>query len=56
MNLIFLALIQVTLFLEKTLKASHFNKIIQIRPDAIRHYVNYLLERFMIAECSDFLA
>lgn len=49
------AILTVLLFLKQTLKPSHFNKIIQIRPDAVRHYVNYLLRRFMVAECSDFL-
>lgn len=49
------AILTVLLFLQQTLKTSHFNRIIQCRPEAIRHYVNYMLQRFLVAECSDFL-
>lgn len=49
------AILSVILFMKKTLKTSLFNKIIQTRPDAIRHYINYLLQRSLIVECSDFL-
>lgn len=50
------AILAVVLFLQKTLKKKHFNTIMQTYPDAVKHYINYLLIRCQVAEASDFLA
>lgn len=49
------AVLAIVLFLLKTLKTKYFNGILQTRPVAVRHYVNHLLARGQIAECTDFL-
>lgn len=49
------AILAIVLFLKQTLKKSHFNTILQARPTAVKHYINYLLLRFQVTECSDCL-
>lgn len=49
------AILAVILFLQKTLKKKHFDSIMQTYPDAVKHYINYLLIRCQVAEASDFL-
>lgn len=49
------AILAIVLFLKQTLKKSHFNTILQTRPAAIKHYVNYMLLRFQVTDCCDCL-
>lgn len=49
------AILTIVLFLVRTLKKKHFNAIMQTRPEAVKHYVNYLSLRYEIVECVDFL-
>lgn len=49
------AILAIVLFLLQTLKRKYFNLIIQTRPDAFKHYINYLQLRYQISECSDLL-
>lgn len=49
------AILAIVLFLKQTLRKSHFNSILQTRPVAVKHYINYLLLRFQVTECSDCL-
>lgn len=49
------AILTVVLFLQRTLKKKHFNAIMQSYPDAVKHFINYLLIRCQVAEASDFL-
>lgn len=49
------AILQVILFIVKTLKRRHVNRIFQTRPIAVNHYVNYLALRLQLTECTDLL-
>lgn len=49
------AILTVVLYLNQTLKKKHFNAIMQMRPNAITQYINYLALRYQIIECCDFL-
>lgn len=49
------AILTVVLFLQRTLKKKHFNTIMQSHPDAVKHFIHFLLIRCQVVEASDFL-
>lgn len=49
------AILKVTLFLDQTLKKKLFYTLLQTRPEAVYHYVNYLSLRLKVTECTDLL-
>lgn len=49
------AILAVILFLVKTLKKAHLNRLLQVRPIAVKHYLNYLTMRLQISEATDLL-
>lgn len=49
------AILSVVLFLVDTLKKTHFNQLLQKRPIAVNHYLNYLTTRLKISEATDLL-
>lgn len=49
------AVLAIVLFLKQSLKKSYFDSILQTRTVAVKHYINYLLLRFQVIECSDCL-
>uniref|UniRef100_A0A182PRU1 Vps16 C-terminal domain-containing protein n=1 Tax=Anopheles epiroticus TaxID=199890 RepID=A0A182PRU1_9DIPT len=49
------AILKVTLFLDQTLKKKLFYTLLQTRPEAVSHYVNYLSLRLKVTECTDLL-
>uniref|UniRef100_A0A182M8G5 Vps16 C-terminal domain-containing protein n=1 Tax=Anopheles culicifacies TaxID=139723 RepID=A0A182M8G5_9DIPT len=49
------AILKVTLFLDQTLKKKLFYTLLQTRPEAVHHYVNYLSLRLKVTECTDLL-
>lgn len=48
-------ILTVVLFLQRTLKKKHFNTIMQLHPDAVKHFVNFLLIRCHVSGASEFL-
>lgn len=49
------AILSVVLFLVNTLKKTHLNRLLQSRPIAVNHYLNYLTTRLKISEATDLL-
>ncbi|XP_021706182.1 vacuolar protein sorting-associated protein 16B [Aedes aegypti] len=49
------AILKVVLFLEKTLKKKLLYRLLQTRPEAVSHYVNYMALRLQVTECTDLL-
>lgn len=49
------AILTVVLFLQRTLKKKYFNAIMQMHPEAVKHYINFLLIRCQVSEASEFL-
>uniref|UniRef100_A0A1Q3F3J0 Putative vps16b n=1 Tax=Culex tarsalis TaxID=7177 RepID=A0A1Q3F3J0_CULTA len=49
------AILKVVLFLERTLKKKLFYRLLQTRPEAVSHYVNYMALRLKVTECTDLL-
>ncbi|XP_058822467.1 vacuolar protein sorting-associated protein 16B [Topomyia yanbarensis] len=49
------AIMKVVLFLERTLKKKLFYRLLQTRPEAVSHYVNYMSIRLRVTECTDLL-
>lgn len=49
------AILAVVLFLQRTLKKKLFHTIMQSHPEAVKHFMNFLIIRSQIAEASDFL-
>uniref|UniRef100_A0A182QZJ9 Vps16 C-terminal domain-containing protein n=1 Tax=Anopheles farauti TaxID=69004 RepID=A0A182QZJ9_9DIPT len=49
------AILKVTLFLDRTLKKKLFYTLLQTRPEAVYHFVNYLSLRLKVTECTDLL-
>ncbi|XP_050088443.1 vacuolar protein sorting-associated protein 16B [Anopheles aquasalis] len=49
------AILKVLLFLDRTLKKKLFYSLLQMRPEAVHHYVNYLALRLKVTECTDLL-
>lgn len=49
------AMLKVVLFLENTLKKKLFHRLLQTRPEAVSHYVNYMALRLKVTECTDLL-
>ncbi|XP_058453840.1 vacuolar protein sorting-associated protein 16B [Malaya genurostris] len=49
------AILKVVLFLERTLKKKLFYRLLQTRPEAVNHYVNYMAVRLRVTECTDLL-
>uniref|UniRef100_A0A182NQR0 Vps16 C-terminal domain-containing protein n=1 Tax=Anopheles dirus TaxID=7168 RepID=A0A182NQR0_9DIPT len=49
------AILKVTLFLDRTLKKKLFYTLLQTRPEAVHHYVNYLSLRLKVTDCTDLL-
>ncbi|KXJ73290.1 hypothetical protein RP20_CCG016163 [Aedes albopictus] len=49
------AILKVVLFLEKTLKKKLLYRLLQTRPEAVNHYVNYMALRLQVTECTDLL-
>ncbi|XP_055547105.1 vacuolar protein sorting-associated protein 16B [Wyeomyia smithii] len=49
------AILKVVLFLEKTLKKKLFYRLLQIRSEAVSHYINYMAVRLRVTECTDLL-
>ena len=47
--------LQVVLFLQRTLKKKHFWNILRERPRAVDHYINFLSTRRQLSECSELL-
>lgn len=48
-------ILAVVLFLQRTLKKKHFQAIMRGYPEAVKHYINFLLIRCQISEASEFL-
>lgn len=49
------AILAVVLSLQRTLKKKHFNSILQTYPEAVKHFINFLLIRCQVAEASELL-
>lgn len=49
------AILAVVLFLQRTLKKKNFHAIMQLHPEAVKHYINFLLIRCQVVEATDFL-
>ncbi|XP_055614274.1 vacuolar protein sorting-associated protein 16B [Uranotaenia lowii] len=49
------AILKVVIFLEQTLKKKLFYRLLQTRPEAVSHYVNYMSTRLKVTECTDLL-
>ncbi|XP_062560521.1 vacuolar protein sorting-associated protein 16B isoform X2 [Armigeres subalbatus] len=49
------AILKVMLFLESTLKKKLLYRLLQTRPGAVNHYINYLALRLQVTECTDLL-
>lgn len=49
------AILTVVLFLQRTLKKKHFHTIMQSYPEAVKHFINFLMIRCQVAEATDFL-
>lgn len=50
------AILHVTIFLKSTLKPSLFNSVLKTRPEAINHYVNYLIETQELSAAMELLS
>ncbi|KAK9498324.1 hypothetical protein O3M35_002982 [Rhynocoris fuscipes] len=49
------AILTITFFLSRTLKKSHFYKILSANPIAVQHYISYLAIRMQFQELTDIL-
>lgn len=49
------AILNVVLFLQRTLKKKNFYSIMQSYPDAAKHFINFLLIRCQVSEASELL-
>lgn len=49
------AILTVVLFLQRTLKKKYFHSIMQLHPEAVKHFINFLLIRCQVSEASEFL-
>lgn len=49
------AILAVVLFLQRTLKKKHFHTIMQSHPEAVKHFINFLMIRRQVSEATDFL-
>lgn len=47
------AILRVVLFLSRSLKKKILYQLLQNRPDAVNHYINYLSTRLQVSECVD---
>lgn len=48
-------ILTVVLFLQQTLKKKYFHSIMQLYPEAVKHFINFLLIRCQVSEASEFL-
>ncbi|XP_055302806.1 vacuolar protein sorting-associated protein 16B isoform X2 [Sitodiplosis mosellana] len=49
------AILAVVLFLQRSLKKKHFFQIMQSHPEAVKHFINFLMIRCQVAEATEFL-
>jgi VPS33B-interacting protein in polarity and apical restriction len=49
------AILFVIKFLVRTLKKKFVHRILQVRPKAVQHYLNYLTLRLQVTDCTDLL-
>lgn len=49
------AILAVVLFMQQTLKKKYFHGAMLSHPEAVRHYINFLLIRCQVSEASEFL-
>lgn len=49
------AILAVVLFLKRTLKKKHFHAIMQSYPEAVKHFINFLIIRCQVVEANEFL-